>query len=343
MSAVKTGSRFGKLAGLMLAGTLAFTALSAAPAQAANSSVTVKGHVYSPSKKGVGNVVVTVYYRTPSVGQYLTKKTRTSSTGRYELKVPKSFDTYKIKANDPGDNDRDMADGKWAPTLIGAFRSSSTVIKRDLNVSLGARLSGRIYDRSGKPASGLKVYAVGVNQLTNPSTYTRSNGAYYFKNLRPDEVTVLAESPSSNGLARYYVKNDSSGALNRVEASRVAVESGKNTPSNSIYFPSVSKITGRVTVDGAEPFGEGGNSVSTVLYDSAGKRLYEAFTNPTFKFKDLPAGTYYLGFESVGEPVVAEFYADKNTLTEATPITVRSGGAVGGIVASLASAPTAAS
>ena len=307
----------------------------AAPA----ATVTVKGHILSPTGRAVAGVRVEVQAKGQADGSLGAAHGFTSKTGRYELHVPPpttgpdTAKTYVLTVTDPGDADADMADGEWAPTSA-TFAATGTVFVRNAVVHHGAKLSGRIYDRTGhRVKAGLSV------TVGSATTTTRSDGSYHLTNLPAGTVTVRVASPSSNGVARYYTGSTSQGTIDGAKATELDLSYGEKTTGRSIHFPAVAKITGRVLIDGTEESGEGSRTVTAALLDSTGKELASSPASSKFYFRDLAAGTYFLQFSgaaSAPAAVVPEYYKDSATLVGATAIVVPTGGAVSGIVADVA-------
>lgn len=308
---------------------------SALPAAAAADRVTVKGHVTSPTGKPVAGVQVSVY--SVREGHRVVVRDRTSRTGRYAVSVLDSDWEYLVKVTDHGDADRDDGDGTWAPVLDTFTRHGVRSIRHDVVVHRGAGVSGRILDRSGKPVkAGLPVSA-SVGRLGS-STRTRADGTYRITNLPAGDAIISAQSPGGWGRARTYSATTRAGVTDAGRATPVPVTAGKVVTGIGIAFPKVGKITGRVTVDGEQPWSEGADGVDAVLLDAAGHEVARWWAHPSFRIWDVEPGVYTLRFTSpasVTDPVVPEYYRDAATPEAAERLVVRPGTAITGLVAEL--------
>lgn len=306
-------------------------------ASAAETAV-VKGHVTSFTGRPIGGVVFKVRVKSPTSGDYFTVSGRTSRTGRYEAKVPRRG-AYQLLVSDPGDDDRDLADGVWAPASTRIESSKRSVV---INQRLhhGAGLSGRVYDSSGAPARAGLLVTAGVNSaargfLPAGSTYTKAGGAYHFRNLSAGATVVRFQGPGLDNLDRFY-SGFAGGAVFAVDAKPLHLQYGKKVTGTSLTFPVKASINGRVTVDGkvlgADP--DNDQAVRFDLLDQSGTRLDGGAAIDDFHFRDLDAGTYYLAFAG-SDPAVdhikPEFYEDADSLAHATPIVLRPGQTVTGI------------
>lgn len=324
-----------------LAFALPLSAVVAGPATAAPaSSVVIKGHVKSPTGKAIGGVQVSIYSSTRLHGRVV-KRVTTSRTGRYELKVPSSVWYYQLKVTDFGDRDADHGDGEWASTLVKIPAADGSVIKRDQVLHHGARVTGRVLDRGGKPAgAGVKV-SVGLLDGSAPGaeTLTRKDGTFRITNAPAGAATVGFTSPRPEEGARLYSASTITGTRDFAKATVLDLASGRATSGISFRFPYLGRITGTVRVDGDLP-SEEGSSAFAELTDAKGDVLFDGLANPEFGVYDLTSGTYFLRFHSGSDdyPVVAEYWKDSATRDGATPLVIGpKGGAITGIEADLAS------
>lgn len=324
-----------------LALALPFGLAVAAPAvAAAPTTVTVKGHVKSPTGKAIAGVQVSVYASTRRDGRVV-KRVTTSRTGRYELKVPGNVWYYQLKVTDHGDRDADHGDGEWAATLIRIPETSGSVIKQDQVLHHGARLTGRVLDRGGKPVGrGIEV-AVGVPGSSAPGTetLTRSDGTFRVTNAPAGAAVVGFTSPRAEESVRLYSRSSITGTRDYAEATRVDLAYGKRVSGIAFRFPYLGRISGSVKVDGQSP-PEEGSFIFASLLDAKGRVLFDGIANPEFSVYDLLPGTYLLRFHSgsANEPLVTEYYRDSPTPEGALPLVIGSkGGSITGIEASLSS------
>jgi 5-hydroxyisourate hydrolase-like protein (transthyretin family) len=313
---------------IALALPLALVVGGASSAAFADDSVTVKGHIRSPTGKPAAGVLVSIYSDTRLDVHDVVKRIRTSATGRYSVAVPADAKRYRLKVTGAGD---------WAgvPIRTIALTDSSTVV--DEVVHHGAKLSGTILDRSGKPAVGVQVRAANVDlKIVSGTTRTAADGTYHLKNLLAGPTTLTVQSPTTNGSERSYSSTSTSGVLAGGTATPIDLAWGKKTTGIGLRFPTVGKITGRITVDGTEPFGEGAAYTTVQLLDATGKQVAQWDAKPVYFFRDLAPGTYFLRFPGDPGGALAEYYRDSPTLADAQAIVIGAkGDAVSGLVANL--------
>ncbi len=330
-----------RLAVLVLTAALAIgSAVGTASAASASDAgtVTVKGHVSSPTGRAVAGVRVSLRGKPRLSAHPFSRVVRTSATGRYEVRVPR-VDFYDLRVTDPGD------DGTWAPTFQ-RITSGGTSIVADQVVHHGATVSGRVLDSSGRRVgAGLAVHALvrtpnadGRSTLrVVATTSTRASGAYAFHALPAAKVLLAFSSPTPNGGERFRTEH-AGGSLDPADASAVPLRFGGRYVGLGIRFPVVARISGSLTVDGKALPGDDGELASVELLYAGGTELDSETALSSFTFADLAAGTYFLRFQltdtgdDVGAPV---YFARYSTLAGATPITVTRGQAVAGLSVAL--------
>lgn len=334
-----------RLAALALTSALALGgAVGCTTAASAADSVTVKGHVTSPTGKAVGGVRVSLRAKPRFATQYVSRVVRTSGTGRYEVHVPRG-EFYDLRVSDPGDDDRDTADGEWAPTYR-RITSTASSIRVNQVVHHGAQVSGRVYDSSGaavKPGSVVSAYRrVPQTDGRSPldplgSTYTIAGGAYHFRNL-PETSVILSFAPPTENDSYRFRTGQAGGSTSFADASEVDTIFGVKNTGLSFRFPVRGVISGTMTLDGKPLPGDDGRTAALSLLDSSGAELDRESVESVFRFPDLAAGTYRLHFvvtESDGTVVADEYYSDAATLAASTAIQVGNGEAVTGLKVAL--------
>jgi hypothetical protein len=297
-------------------------------------TVIVKGHVKSPTGKAIDDVRVAVRGADGSV-----KYDRTGRTGYFSVKVA-GDGKYTMTVSDPGDYDNDNADGEWASESKSfSIAGQSAVVVNEV-LHHGAKISGQVLKKDGSKApSGIRVDALDAKTgEVRGFTYTRSNGAYYFRNLQEGDTIVKVSGLVDGQDARFY-SSAATGTTEQSSAKVLGLDFGQKFTRRGIQFPEAGKVTGTVTVDGVAPYSTSNHeSVVVSLLDSKGTVVTTEEASPEFKFPDLGAGTYYLSFsEHSYDPnfLVNEYYADAATLETATPLVVDEGKYVTGIVANL--------
>jgi 5-hydroxyisourate hydrolase-like protein (transthyretin family) len=333
-----------RLAALVMTTALALGGVAGTASAASTSgTVTVKGHVTSPTGKPVAGVRVSVRAK-PALSQSVSRVVRTSKTGRYEVHVPRGVH-YDLRVTDPGDDDRDTADGTWAPTYR-RITSSAASIRANQVVHHGAQVSGHVYDSSGAAVTaGLVVTAwrrtpntEGRTTLNRVgTTYTQADGTYHFRNLPAVAVVLSFAPPSKNNAVRFRTGHPG-GSRYYADATAVQLVFGTKFVGLSLRFPVAGRISGSLTVDGKALPGGDDVLAEVHLLDAAGTEIDREPALSAFSFPELAAGTYLLRFEVTapgGELSAPEYYADSSTLAGATPITVEKGQAVTGLSVAL--------
>ena len=324
-----------------LALALPLALLSAAPSTAAPStaaSVLVKGHVRSPTGKAIAGVQVSVY--STISGHHVVRRATTSRTGRYAIRIAESEWSYQLKVLDHGDADRDDGDGRWAPVLR-RFDFSGGSTKVDQVLHHGARLAGRVYDRTGEPAGAGVVVGVKPYRSSQPGvqTITRADGTYRITNAPAGAGLVTFTPPRAGESPRSYSSSSIFGTTDGTRSTLVDMRYGRTVAGIDLRFPYLGRISGIVTVDGDHP-SEEGSPVQAALLDAKGTELYSELVNPEFRMPDLLPGTYYIEFRA-GTPddrLVTEYYEDSATLAGATPLVIGpKGGAITGLEVALSS------
>ena len=318
--------RKGFLMAAALAASLPIALAVASPSVAApagSTTVTVKGHITSPTGKAIPGVQVSVY--STISGHHVVARARTSRTGRYAITVARSEWSYQLKVLDYGDSDADHGDGEWAPILRRFdFTGGSTRIDQVLHH--GARISGRVSGRDGRPVGAGVQVGVSAKDSSAPgsSTLTRADGTFRITNASAGDSLVAFTSPRADESTRWYSKSSITGTRDESAVTLLHLAYGKTASGIRFRFPYIGRISGSVTVDGQKPTEEG-SSVAVVLLDSTGKELSEGLANPDFTSGDLLPGAYRLEFRSVSsEPgaIVTEYYRDSSTLAGAVPLVI---------------------
>lgn len=333
-----------RLAALAITTALALGGVAGtASAASADTSVTVKGHVLSPTGKAVGRVRVSLRAKPRLSAHVVSRVVRTSATGRYEVHVPRG-EYYDLRVSDPGDADDDPADGTWAPTYKRITSTATSIVANQV-VHHGAQVSGHVFDSAGEPVQpGLGVTAFtrtpnddGRSPLNAiVSTRTVRGGAYHFRNLPAATVILSFESPDGNG--ERWRTEQPGGSLDYRDARAARLVFGVKYTGLSIVFPVVARLSGSLTVDGKAVPADSAASVDLRLLDAEGKEITSESPRSVFTFTDLEAGTYYLRFQVTDSDGVAHapvYYGGSSTLAGAKAIVVPKGRSVSGLKVAL--------
>ncbi|MGD8568086.1 MAG: carboxypeptidase regulatory-like domain-containing protein [Gammaproteobacteria bacterium] len=188
--------------------------------------------------------------------------------------------TYTVRA---------ISDGFVTQTYEGVTVTSGTTTTRDINLSVGAVLSGEVTDSvNGTPLNGARI------EITENGKYavSDSTGQYEIRGLAPGEYNVVVSKP---GYATFNATQQVTAPYTTFDITLVA-----NTGS----------ITGRVE----DTNGAGINSATVVAYNPALDTYKTGSTvGGNFTISDLAPGDYVLGINVTGYDVTV--YPPTGSLT----------------------------
>jgi len=159
---------------------------------------------------------------------------------------------------------------------------------------------------------------------------TGADGGYVATGLTPGKYLVWANPVNQNYLLEWYDNSPT-----RAEADQVTVVANTTTGEINLALTPGSVISGRITEDtgaAAVTVPISNVLVSVGLYDGntilARTRSLE---DGSYRIEKLPQGVYWVHAGDAARALIEEYYDDKLTRAEATPVTVTVGAEVSGI------------
>ena len=211
-----------------------------------------------------------------------------------------------------------------------------------INASLeqGGSISGHVTNSSGDPLANVSVSAQTLPCCSGPSGFASTDAAGNYKiNGLPTGNYQVQFTPSfggSSGLLGEYYNNTTTAA----QANPVAVVAGADTPAINASLEQGGSISGHVTNSNGDPLAGVNVSAQTVPCCGGpigpGGVLTDAAGNYTII--GLATGSYQVQFTAPsGIGLVSEYYDNKTTAAQATPVAVVAGADTGVINAELTS------
>jgi RHS repeat-associated protein len=201
-------------------------------------------------------------------------------------------------------------------------------------MQLGAEISGKVTDATTKAAlSGITVCPSAVNAYVSTGCVsTNENGEYALSKLPAAEYRIEFATYSQNYLRQYY-----NGKANSGEANLVTVSAGGTASGINAALHQGAEISGTVT-SAASKAKLGG--IEVCAFGTSGEFVVRcAATNSGGEYTvvGLPTGDYTVSFAS-GNEYAPQYYDNKATSSEATPVAVVAGSLTPNINAALAAA-----
>jgi uncharacterized repeat protein (TIGR02543 family) len=298
----------------------------------------VEGRVTDPQGAGIENAYVELYQE-PLNWNYNFPLITTDADGRF--KIGYFPGNYTVRFNMYYDYHRDpiFPDVNYLGVIFNAGEvipivAGSTVSGINATLEPGGTIAGRVLDPSGTPLNLETVYAYNSNNIRLSADFTDENGYYSIERLRTGNYKVRFRM---SNLFSYEWFDD---VYSFEDGLPVAVESGQTTPNIDArladWADTQGSISGRVTDSSGSPI----PGVSVNAYDGSTYLAYTAYTdeNGEYGLHRLAPGPIRIFFNAsaVDGLYVSEYYPDKATLPEATPVLALAGQTVSGIDAQLA-------
>ena len=239
------------------------------------------------------------------------------STGEYAVEFSSGTSAYVSEWYDDKDSEQDAN-----PVSVVAGQQ-----KQGINAQLteAGSISGTLKTSDGQALTYADVSLYLGNDPVE-WTWTGLDGSFTFTGLRPGTYTMRA-SGYGEWLTQWW-----NGKPTQASADLIPVAAGADLTGKDFTLQRGASIAGTVT-------GAGGTPVdgSVEVTDAAGEELgWAEIDNGSYKVLGLPSGTYYAHFRSYGGDWLPQWWNNKQSLQEATPITVTDGQALTGINAVLA-------
>lgn len=193
-------------------------------------------------------------------------------------------------------------------------------------------ISGTLTDSAGDPLTESCIEAYDEAGDTKGGARTDSNGEYTMDTMQAGDYRVEFRgcSDGEDDVAPEFYDNEGSLA----EAATVTVVSGLDTPGINAQLAPGGSVSGTVTDSADAPVNQG----CVYAYDSSGDEVGFAWTDSEGKYSlsRLRAGELRLQFRGCTfNNLAGEFYANKQTLDQATPVPIVAGVETSGIDAQL--------
>jgi len=219
-----------------------------------------------------------------------------------------------------------------------AVTDGSTTANINAQLAAGASFSGTLTDEQGDPLSDVCVDAINAEGNYVDDTETDENGEYALRGLGAG--TYRAQFYYCGGpvnVAGEFYDDKASFAT----ATPISLTAGSNRANVDAQLAPGAAIEGTVTDEDDDPL----DYVCVTAYDAEGNYSGSGYTGGGdgghYAVMGLRAGAYRLVFEGCdGQNVVREFYDDKRSLAEATPVSVATGATTAGIDVQLATGGT---
>lgn len=219
----------------------------------------------------------------------------------------------------PGASDQVFYDplAAGATPIVVGWQDQLTGI--DIALATAASISGVVEDADGGPVTNVYVDAYLPDGTRFLSTVTRTDGTYRLKGLpaggyavRTDTRGAFMDTWHEGTTAFDMVSPDEAGVGPYLQLS----------PGQALTGTDFTLVTGGVL--GGQVVASGGEPVAGIyidLYDDAGGRIEfsRSDTNGAFRLGGIPAGTYYLGTDSLGS-YIDLWYSQRPALNPTNPV-----------------------
>ncbi len=332
---------------------LAVATFSARPVWAAGASIS--GTVTDEASQPVANATVTLTRNLEPIYGYeyweYSNSTQTDETGAYTFSTVEAGiyrvefrddtypPTYATTYYDGADN------GHWATDIT--INDGAVMTGIDAQLSFRGALGGRVTDNAGKPLAGIYIgleiertsYDGVVSWFGATNGGTDDNGYYKIEGLDPGNYRVAFQSQSG---PPFYINEIYDNVYAYDAATIVPVTAGELITGINALLDVPGTITGLVT--------DGNGAALDFMQVSLYRRIDDpsltfwqniqsvnSAVDGTYALQAIEPGIYRVGFADNHYPIVyaPEFYANVETLEEATTITITNGVAITNINAQM--------
>jgi Carboxypeptidase regulatory-like domain len=302
----------------------ATTGINAALKGPGEISGTVTG---AASKAGLAGVEVEVF----DAGGNFAGFTDTAANGTYTLSNL-ATGSYVVKFVPTGGYVGQYYSGAATLAEAGKVAVTAGADTSGINAALASAgaISGTVTSASTHgPLTGVEVQVYDLADQLVETAETAASGAYTVSGLPEGGYIVEFVAPSGTYARQFY-----DGASSFGEATGVSVHQGETKAAVNAALSASGAISGTVTSAAKADL----QGVEVTVYDSTDDPVASAqtATNGTYTVSGLPAGDYEVEFSPTSGNYLAQFYAGKATLAEASKVAVTAGASTGSIDATLA-------
>ena len=206
-----------------------------------------------------------------------------------------------------------------AATTVSVTNGSDTS-GIDAQLALGGSISGKVTNSSDVPVSFSCVMAYDSGGTIVGSDNSDGNGDYSIVGLASGDYGIEFRSCGRDVRPEFYDDQETLAA-----ATAVAVTAGSDTSGIDAQLAPGGSISGTITDSAGAPL----EKICVHGYDAAGEELSSdrSDLDGNYTLAGFDTGDYRIEFEQCASNynVIDEFYSDKETLAEATPVPVTAG------------------
>ncbi len=289
---------------------------------------------------GLANVDVRVYNSSSFYSS--ASLVRTDATGVYTVTGLQSG-SYLVEFDPPSSGTASAYLGEWyndqpdreVSNLVPVTLANTT---GNINAGLarGGQISGQVTGDGEAGLDDIRVYVYDSCGNSVLSTTTNQDGNYTTPSLPAGNYQIwFAPESFTQAASKAYLGEWYNNKTDLDTADTVAVTAGNVTSTINAQLARGGQISGLVTGDGGTPQSNG----QVKIYDSTGLQVASVSigSDGSYITAGLPAGTYSVLFDLFSSSeYVDQWYNNKNSRTEADPVTVTVGNVTSTINAQLA-------
>jgi len=288
----------------------------------------IAGTVTNSSSQNLKDVCVRAY----DADGHKIADARTDVSGNYRV-IRLVTGTYRLRFTDCGDNNvlTEFYDNKQDLDTANAVSvtSGSDVTGISAQLATGGSISGTITNDVGTQLKDVCVSAESDNYYSD-RVRTAPDGTYRIVGLPSGNYRLWFTDCGDNNVLDEYYDNKQSYS----QATLVTVTAGSERTGISAQLTRAGSITGAVTDSSNYPL----DDICVSAYDSSGFSNWNTKTDSdgTYELRNLTTGDFRVRFDDCGDNnVVGEYYANRQSLSNATRVSVTNGTVTPGINAIL--------
>ena len=306
----------------------------------------IEGRVTDELGHGIENVYVELYGE-PFNWDICRPLITTDASGYYKVGfIPGN---YTVRLNllnnyhrDPYYPDVNYIGKAYNSNEVIALVAGMTVSGINARLVQGGTITGRVTDPQGNGLFGATARVYASDNTLVSLGITNANGYYTAERMRTGNYKVRFRPPgtSYNNYSYEWYEN----TYSFEDGLPVPVQAGSTTPNINAQLEDWANVEGYIEGRVIDSSGSPIPGVSVTAYDGVGYNLSTAGTNQdgTYRIRWLAAGLVKIFFNAanVAGNYVSEYYPDKFSIGEATPVLVEKRKITSGIDAQLAAGGT---